>query len=398
MLISMAWRNVWRNARRSLITMSALALGVGGIVGLYSYRESTYRYLVADVTRGLVGHLQVHGRGYQDAPSLTTVVREPMQVEAKVLSALPGAKAERRVIGAGLAGAGEKSSPVSVLGVEAGSGLYTLTSGVEPRDGHEILVGKDLATELELKPGSELVLVSQATDGSVANDRYTVTGTFTSSSSEMDASSVVLPIASAQEFFGLGDGVHQIVVRLPVDREDVSPEVGLARSALDLSTLEALSWSEMLPEMKASMDAKRSSQSATDFIIFLIVGLGVFNAMTMSVFERTREFGVLMSVGTRPGRVLGLVLTESIWQALIGFVVGVAIAAAVLYGIGDVDLTKMIKGDMMGVRMPSKITLGIEWGSLKSAGFVAALTAILGGIFPALRAARLNPVEALRHT
>jgi len=398
MLISMAWRNVWRNARRSLITMSALALGVGGIVGLYSYRESTYRYLVGDVTRGLVGHLQVHGRGYQDAPSLTTVVREPMQVEAKVLSALPGAKAERRVIGAGLAGAGEKSSPVSVLGVEEGSGLYSLSSGAEARGDREILVGRDLAVELELKPGSELVLVSQATDGSVANDRYTVTGTFTSSSSEMDASSVVLPIASAQEFFGLGDGVHQIVVRLPVDREDVSPEVNVARSALDLTTLEALSWSEMLPEMKASMDAKRSSQSATDFIIFLIVGLGVFNAMTMSVFERTREFGVLMSVGTRPGRVLGMVLTESLWQAVIGFVLGVALATAIIYGIGDVDLTKMVKGDMMGVRMPSKISLGIEWGSLKSAGVTAIITAVLGAIFPAIRAARLNPVEALRHT
>ncbi len=398
MLISMAWRNVWRNARRSLITMSALALGVGGIVGLYSYRESTYRYLVADVTRGLVGHLQVHGRGYQEAPSLTTVVREPMQVEAKVLSALPGAKAERRVIGAGLAGAGEKSAPVSVLGVELGSGLYSLSSGAEPKDAHDILVGKDLAVELALKPGSELVLVSQATDGSVANDRYTVSGTFTSSSSEMDASSVVLPIASAQEFFGLGDGVHQIVVRLPVDREDVSPEVNVARSALDLSTLEALSWSEMLPEMKASMDAKRSSQSATDFIIFLIVGLGVFNAMTMSVFERTREFGVLMSVGTRPGRVLGMVLTESLWQAVIGFVLGVALASAIIYGIGDVDLTKMVKGDMMGVRMPSKITLGVEWGSLKSAGITALITAMLGAIFPAIRAARLNPVEALRHT
>lgn len=399
MLLSMAWRNVWRNARRSIITMSALALGVGGIVGLYSYRESTYRYLVADVTQGLVGHLQVHGRGYQEAPSLTTVVREPKQIEAKVLSALPGAQAERRVIGAGLAGAGDKSAPVSVLGVEPGnSGLYELVSGAEPKASHEVLVGKELAEELALKPGSELVLVSQATDGSVANDRYTVSGTFSSASGELDASAVVLPIAAAQEFFGLGDAVHQIVVRLPVDREDVSSEVSAARSALDLSSLEALSWSEMMPEMKASMDAKRGSQSATDFIIFLIVGLGVFNAMTMSVFERTREFGVLMSVGTRPSRVLGLVLTESLWQALLGFVVGVGVATAVIYGIGTVDLTKMIKGDMMGVRMPSRIELGLEWGSLKGAGVTALLTAVLGGFFPALRAARLNPVEALRHT
>lgn len=352
-----------------------------------------------DVTTGLMGHMQVHGRGYQDAPSLTTVVPHAQQVEAAVLGALPGAKAERRVIGAGLAGSGERSSPVSVLGVEAGkSGLYSLTSGKDVSDVHDVLVGRDLAVELELKPGSELVLVSQATDGSVANDRYTVTGTFTSSSAEMDASAVVLTLEGAQAFFGLDDGVHQIVVRLPVDREDVSPEVNAARGALDLQTLEALSWSEMVPDMKASMDSKRKSQSVMDFVIFLIVGLGVFNAMTMSVFERTREFGVLASLGTPPRRLLGMVMFEALWQGVIAFVVGVAIAAAILYGIGTVDLSTIAQGDVFGVRMPSKMVLALDWRSLQGAAVVAFCTSLLGALIPALRAARLNPVEALRHT
>lgn len=312
----MAWRNIWRNARRSIITMTALGFGVAGIVGLYSYREVANEYIVRDVTTGLMGHLQVHGRGYQDAPSLTTVVPHAQQVEAAVLGALPGARAERRVLGAGLAGSGERSSPVSVLGVEPGkSSLYSLTSGTDVRDVHDVLVGRDLAEELELAPGSELVLVSQATDGSVANDRYTVSGTFTSSSAEMDASAVVLSLEGAQAFFGLEDGVHQIVVRLPVDREDVSTEVNAARAALDLQSLEALSWSEMLPDMKASMDSKRKSQGVMDFVIFLIVGLGVFNAMMMSVFERTREFGVLASLGTPPRRLLGMVMFEALGRA-----------------------------------------------------------------------------------
>lgn len=398
MLLIMAWRNIWRNARRSLITMTALAVGVAGIVGLYSYREIANEAIIRDVTTGLIGHIQVHGLGYQEAPSINTVVKNPVQVEAALEGTLPGAKAERRVIGAGLAGSGDRSAPALVLGVEAGSTLYRLDRGHDLQGPKDVLIGRELATELEIGPGSELVLVSQATDGSVANDRYTVAGTFISSSSEMDATAVALSLGAAQEFFGLGQGVHQLVVKLPTDQEDISAEVDTLRSALDLQTLEALSWSEMLPDMKASINQKRKSQGIMDFIIFLIVGLGVFNAMTMSVFERTHELGVLASLGTRPRRILGMVMLEAFWQALLGFVVGVAIAAAFLYGYGTVDLGGMMKGDVMGVRMPSVLELRLFPGALKGAAITAFFTAFAGAIFPAIRAARLKPVEALRHT
>jgi hypothetical protein len=119
MLAAMAWRNVWRNARRSLFTMTALSVGVAGIVGLYSYGEIANEMIVRNVTSGLIGHLQVHGAGYQEAPSIGTLVQNPVHVEAALRGALPGATAERRVIGAGLAGAKvdgeiEKSEAASV--------------------------------------------------------------------------------------------------------------------------------------------------------------------------------------------------------------------------------------------------------------------------------------------
>lgn len=398
MLITMAWRNVWRNARRSLITMTAMSVGVAGIVGLYSYREIANEAILRDVTTGLIGHIQVHGLGYQEAPSISTVVSNPVQVQAALAGTLPGAKTERRVLGAGLAGSGERSAPAMVLGLEAGSSLYRLDKGTDLKGPRDVLIGRELANELEIGPGSELVLVSQAIDGSVANDRYTVAGTFISSSSEMDATAVALPLAEAQSFFGLGEGVHQLVVRLPFEREDVTPEVETLRAALDLKTLEALSWSEMLPDMKASIASKRKSQGVMDFIIFLIVGLGVLNAMTMSVFERTHELGVLASLGTRPRRLLGMVLLEALWQAVIGFGVGVAIAAAVLYGYGSVDLSSMMQGDVMGVRMPSRLELRLFPSALTGAAITAFFTAFLGALVPAVRAARLKPVEALRHT
>ncbi len=402
MLLALAWRNIWRNTRRTLITVVALGLGVVGIVFLHSYRECTYGEMVRGITAGLVGHIQVHGKGYQEAPAVEVVVKDPVAVEARLTSALPFAKVERRVLGAGLAGAGEQSSPVMVVGMEppkeAAGTLATVVTGRQLAGAREVVLGKDLARDLGLEPGGELVLVGQAVDGSVANDRYTVVGTADSGSSEMNAGAVFMRLADAQAFFGLEDGVHQIIVRLPTDQEDLTPEVATLRAALDLATLEALSWAEMLPELRTTMAEKRSRQHLVDVIVFLIVALGVLNAMTMSTFERTHELGVMAALGTRRGRLLSLIMTEAFLQAVVGFAAGLAAATALLYGIGEVSLSGLSQQDMMGAKFPEKVVLGLRSMAVLSAAVTAFATALLGALVPAWRASRLEPVDAMRHT
>jgi putative ABC transport system permease protein len=120
--------------------------------------------------------------------------------------------------------------------------------------------------------------------------------------------------------------------------------------------------------------------------------------MAMSVFERTHEFGVLASLGTRPRRLLGMVLFEALWQAGIAFAVGVVLAAVILQAMGTSDLSTMMKGDVMGVRMPSHVEMSLYPAALKGAALTAFFTALAGALLPAFRAARLKPVEALRHT
>jgi ABC-type lipoprotein release transport system permease subunit len=404
LVFALAWRNLWRNTRRSVITMTALTFGVAGITLLHSYRDSIYGLLVQDVTEGLVGHLQVHAQGYQSAPAIGTLVKNPVHIEAVVAEALPGAVAERRVIGAGLAGAGDESAPVMILGLRpkrgSGKALHTVVEGRDLSESakREVIVGRELARDLHVAPGAEVVLVSQAADGSVANDRFSVVGLFTSSSAEFDATAVALHLTDAQDFFALGDGVHQLVVRLPRAGDDLTTPLLALRQALDLSTLEALSWSEILPELDETMRTKRRAQHLIDVIVFLIVGLGVFNAMTMSTFERTREFGVMASLGTRPGRIVSLVVTEALLQGALAFTAGIALSSAVLYGLGTIDMSNLLQGDMMGARIPSIVTLGLKPEAVASAAIVAFSTVVLGGLIPALRAAALDPVEAMRHT
>lgn len=407
MLAALAWRNLWRNPRRTAITMAALSLGVAGIVGLAGYREAIYRVMIHDITTGLLGDLQVHAKGYQETPAIESVVPQPEVVEAVLAQSLPGATAERRVMGAALAGVKEQSAPVMVVGVgvsaETGrpeQSLHTVTTGrnLTATAAHEALLGQDLAKDLGVDVGDELVLVAQAADGSVANDRYSIVGLFRSPSAELDAAAVLLHLRDAQDFYGLGEGVHQLVVRLPESKEDVTAPLTAVRGALDLKTLEALSWGEMLPELKASITTKRKSQNTLSFIVLFIVALGVFNAMTMSTFERTREFGVLSALGTRPRRVLALILTEAVLQGAMSFVLGVGLAAAILYGVGTVDMSSFVQGDVLGARMPSVVKLGLELPAIVSAAWVAIGTMVAGSLLPAVRAARLHPVEAMRHT
>lgn len=404
MLLRFAWRNLWRNARRTVITVAAFTLGVLAIVTIHSFREVATTEMFRAITRGLVGHVQVHGRGYQASPAIGTTVDQPRAIEAVVARALPAARSEKRVLGAGLASSGETAAPVAILGIEAGApsveASFTVTSGrsLGPTAAREAVLGRSLAAELGLAPGGELVLVGQAADGSLANDRYSVVGVADVSSDEGNATTVFLHLSDAQSFFALGEGVHQVIVRLPVEPEELAAPVSVLRGGIDLTRLEVLPWTEILPELKAASDAKRRNMHALDGVIFLIVALGVLNTMSMSTFERTRELGVLAALGTRRSRILAMVVLEALLQGLLGLVAGVLLSWLLTRAMGSVDLSGMAGGsDVMGVRLPARLPLVLHRPSVVAAALTSLVTALAGGFLPALRASRLRPAAAARY-
>jgi ABC-type lipoprotein release transport system permease subunit len=359
--------------------------------------------MIRAVTAGLIGHVQVHGRGYQDSPDMANLVPDPVTIEAGLARAVPGARTERRVQGAGLAGSDDASAAVMVMGIEPGlpsaDALLTIEQGrgLGAGPGRDVVIGSGLARELGLSPGGEMILVGQAADGSLANDRYTVVGVADAGSADANQTTVFLRLADAQSFFALNQGVHQIIVRLPTDAEDLSQPVSLLRGALDLSALEVLPWTEILPELKGAVDAKRRNMRLIDLIVFLIVSLGILNTMTMSTFERTREFGVMASLGTRRRRVLAMVFLEALLQGLIGLVAGVALAWALLHGVGTVDYRGLTANtDVLGVRL-DVVYLAVDAGAVANAAAVTLLTMLAGALAPAIRASRLKPVEATRY-
>lgn len=401
MLLRLAWRNIWRNRRRTIISLLALAMGVTAIIAIHSFRIIANDELIHAVTRGLVGDVQIHARGYQDEPELGATVPAPARVVGELAAAVPQARAEQRVIGAGLASGAEVATAAAVLGIEPGKpdarALVSVTAGrfLGATPAHEAVIGTSLAGELGLAPGGELVLVGQGADGSLANERFAVVGIGDLGTDEANASTVLLHIADAQEFFALGAGVHQIIVRFP--EGGAADGIARMRRRLADGTLEVVAWQQILPDLESSMASKERNSRLLDLIVFLIVALGILNTMTMATFERTRELGVLGALGTRRRRILGMILLESLLLGAIGFAIGVVLASGILYGLGSATLGGLGGTDFMGVRMPETMTLTVRGAPVIKAAIVSALTMLAGGLIPAIRAARLHPVDAMRY-
>lgn len=402
MLARMAWRNVWRNRRRTLIAVAALAIGTAALVFTHSFAETMYSTMIDLSTRGLLGQVQVHGKGYQDDPAVWTTVKDPGAVEATVARVLPGAETFERVSGFGLASAGERSAGVAIFGIDPAreAGHSTVLQVVEGRamsetPKHEAVVAQALAKRLHVKPGDELVLLSQAADGSLANDLYHVVGLSTGGGTAEAGDAVVfLSLGDAQDFFALGHGVHQVVLNLP-KRADPKAAAAKLRAALG-PDLEALAWTEMVPEVERGIEADRQGTFMMDAIVFLLVVLGMTNAMTMATFERMFELGVLSALGTRPRQVLATIVLESLFLGLVSLASGLLLAAVVIAVLPPIQLGAMGGLDFVGVSMPSVLKLELAPLALVMSAVTVASTCLLGGLLPAWRAARLAPVEAMR--
>jgi ABC-type lipoprotein release transport system permease subunit len=268
-------------------------------------------------------------------------------------------------------------------------------SWLDPSDPRGVVLGRQLARTLCASPGAELVVLTQAADGSMANDLFTVRGVLLGIAEGTDRSAVFLPADTFRDLMALPDGAHQVVVRRgAMDLDAAAAAVrGLAPG------LEVKTWRELAPILGQMMDSTRGLVLIFLFVIYVAVGILVLNAMLMAVFERIREFGVLKAIGAGPLRVFGLILVESSIQTFAATVLGLAAAAPfmALLSTRGVDVGVLGGVDAMGIAM-RPVWHGI-YGPEALATPVVMLWAIVGlaVAWPALKAAWIDPVRAMHH-
>jgi putative ABC transport system permease protein len=401
-LLTMAWRNLWRYRRRSIVTVGAMTLALVVMVLYTSLIEGYLRDLERNVVDIELGDIQVFAPGYRDDPSLYTVIDRPDSLIASLRRA--GFRASARLIGGGLAAAGESSAGVLLKGIEvaddtAVSDVYAQVargSWLDTSIPGGVVVGNSLAHTLGVEPGDELILLSQAADGGVANDLYSVRGVLKAVSDETDRTGVFMTAGAFRAFFVLPDGNHQLIVRKPAEM-DVAQATSDVRALAP--NLDVQSWRDLMPLMASMLDSTRALVPLMFFVIYLVVVILLVNSTLMAVFERIRELGVLKAIGVSPSRILALIALEGGLQAAIAIVVGLALSVPGLIYLthNGLDLTALGGTSFAGMAFDPVWRGMVTPATIVVPVMILLFMVAVAVLYPAIKAARLKPVEAMRH-
>jgi ABC-type lipoprotein release transport system permease subunit len=407
-----AWRNLWRNRRRTLITAGALAFGFLGSVVMIGMSDGFTAQMVDNGTGVLTGQVQVHAAGFRAERSLYETIGGPGGADVPALlaaaDATPGITAAApRVYGGGIVSAGDATEAVVLFGVDPAREvrvsriLRAMVRGRAPAEGaREMAVGTELARRLGVAPGARVVVVAPAADGSMGNDLFTVTGVFRSGLGDLDASFAVLPIGALQTLLGLDPGrIHEVAAATALPATAAAAATRLAhRLAPARLDIEVVPWTVFSPEIAAYEQLVVSFNWVIVAIIFVFAIFGVANTMLMGTFERRREFAVVRALGTVRSGVALTVLFEGLALGLLSLVAGAILTAPLLAWLhrAPLDLTALV-GDMEFAGALVRPVLRVEYSVaaplMSATGLL--VTAVLAALYPALRAVRVPPADAL---
>lgn len=402
MLFKIAFRNVFRQKRRTILT--ALTIFGGFVLAALSIgiSDGTYTSVIDLFTRSRLGHIQIHAQGYLDKPSLYKTI-DGFALVGEKIQRLPGVAAwTPRLYSAGLVSVGEKSAGAQIFGIDTEREVSATRFDKKIIAGKifsqnatsEAILGQGLAKVLHAQVGDEIVVVSQAADGSLANALYHIAGITDSGDEFTDRAAFYLPLAEAQELLALPQRVHEIVI-LAHDLENVDALTEDIKSALADSGLAVAPWQEFAKSFYEAMQMDQQGTWISLFIILLIVAIGVLNTVLMSVLERTREYGVLKAVGTQPTQIFKLVLYEVNVITVISVLVGAICGVLLNYWLS-----------LNGIALPEPFTFaGVEFRAMYSevnlrSLMIPAITVIVTAnvisLFPSFKAAHIEPARAMR--
>ncbi len=406
LLLRLAWRNLWRHRRRTLITANAMAIGLVFGMATVSLMDGVYTLMFRMMITDTIGHAQLHDPDYPGTRPIWETIGDSDVVVSELEGLEQVDQVAPRLFGAALLGAGELSSGAQLFGVDPDREDAVTGIGAKATEGsfdaitaeRSIALGADLAADLGVGLGDEVVAVGQAADGSTANDLFTVVALLETGSVALDRGGAWLRLSELQRFMVLPGQVHEVVAVAP-GRDAIPTMLDACGPTVERRGLLLRSWRDVNPQMGQMIDM---SDVFTGLFAFMILGaaaLGVLNTMLMSVFERTRELGVFRALGMRPDQMVALVLVESAALAVVATAIGAPVGLALVgyLSVVGMDLSSMMSGfSMMGMNF-NTVWMG-ELHPHKMALTVLGLFVITLGaaVWPAVRAARLKPVDAMR--
>ncbi len=402
----LAWRNVWRHRRRTLIVILAVGISVAMMMMYDGLMAGFEQAIYGNAIKVLGGNIQVHAQGYDDMADETPLLAiENDQQIIQAAKAQPQVlAASRRINTGGLATSREGAFPISIVGVEpeeelpvslvaqnVAEGRYLQTGDLDA-----VFIGKGLADAMDVAVGDRITVVGRAMHEQMRQRTMTVVGIYDVGMKDIEKQTIYISLAEAQDLYGLTGKASEIAISLQsLGQED---EV-MAALKPSLNGYEMASWRTNFPELQQAVNSKNGVMDVFNVVILVIVGIGILNLLMMAVYERTREIGLLGALGVRPRQISNLFLLEGALMGGLGILLGITLGLIFNSILGTVGLdysqfssmtsfTALISGRIYS-------TLGLE--KIGQRVITVIIISILAAWSPARAAARRDPAEALHY-
>ena len=410
--VLIGWRNLGRHRKRTVLTALGLAVGYFAVVFMIGWSQGLMAEMVENATGLVSGQIEIHDAEYRPERSLFDTIGgrdgadiarllDVIAAEAEVVAVAP------RVYAGGLISSGESTSAGMLMGIDperertVSRFLDELVDGRIPESGrNELAIGTEMARQLAVGVGDDVVVVAPGADGSMGNDLYAVAGIFRTGMVELDASHAVLPLMDLQTLITLDPSrIHQIAVATedPWIADDTAARL-VAALAPDNLALEVAPWTELNPVIVEFVALVDAFYFIIFFIVFGIAIFGVANTMLMATYERRREIAVMLALGATPRSVVKTVLYEAAAMGVVALALGVAVSLPLMlwWHNAPPDLSGLY-GDLTMQGVLLRPVLRVEWNLAVWiwGGVALVVTALLAALYPAARAAQVPPADTL---
>jgi len=406
-LIKLAWRNLWRNWRRTVIAVAAIVLGLILLLMMDGMIKGSDQAIFGNAVRLYGGNLQVHAPGYRERAN-----RLPMLPLADADAVVQVARAQPQVLAAGkrINTAGivihrgnsvpvaitaiepDVEAPISLQAESVAQGRFLL-----PDDGDAIFIGKALAERLQVAVGDSVTLLGRSKNESMRQHTFVVVGIFDLGMPEAEKTTVFIPLIDGQTLYNLRGQATEVAIFLKQIGAEAEVQTALKTRLPDY---EVDSWQTLKGDLRETLDQKFVFTSFFGIVVIVIASIGILNLMLMAVFERTREMGVLAALGMKGRQVMGLFLLEGSLIGVVGAVVGCGLGFALLAVLGTVgiDFSKFASGmGDLGALMGNKLYPSITVDVLISRAVLVVIITAIASLYPAWQASRKEPAQALHH-
>ena len=403
LFVLVAWRNLWRNKRRTWLSVGGIAFSLFLVVTGMAFQTGTYDDMINLGARLGHSHIQVQHPDYLDNPRVKNTFYDALGTSRSISQIPDVAGVAMRTESFALISVGERSYGAMVVGVEPNKEPSVsdfpslLIEGTYLSDVGHAYIGSALARNLSAAVGDEIVILGTGKTGNLAPMLLTIGGIFTTGIADVDRSYVQVHIEAFQEAFEFGDEIHRLLVSVS-DLAHINAVVADIRRVVSDDVV-VHDWETLMPEIRQGIDLDKIGGQFVYWMLLAVVLLSIVNTFVMTVFERSREFGMLVAVGMRPRQIIGMVVIESIALWIVGSIVGLLVCLAVVIPTSWVGVPMPAAAteiSMGGMQIPTHIYPGLDASTLLTAPLVLGVGTVLGAMLPALRIRTLKPVEALR--